>query len=79
VTVPYLDRMQHSPIFRRAIRGVLVSFVGLLAAVALNFGLAVPWTVLSVVTAAAAFAALRLKIDVLWVALAGVIVSVAFS
>lgn len=78
VTVPYLDRMQHSLIFRRAIRGVLVSFVGLLTAVALNFGLAVSWTVLPVIVAVAAFAALRLKIDILWVVLAGVIASVTF-
>ncbi len=77
-TVPYLDRMQHSLLFRQAIRGVLVSFVGLLAAVALNFTMAVSWTVLSVIVAVAASAALRLKIDILWVVLAGVIVSVAF-
>lgn len=77
VTVPYLDRMQRSVLFRRAIRGVLVSFVGLLAAVGMNFGLAVSWTMLSVIVAAAAFVALRLKIDILWVVLAGVIVSVA--
>jgi len=76
VTVPYFDRRQHSLWFRRALRGVLASFVGLLVAVAINFGLAVAWSMPAVLIAAAAFAALRFKIDILWVVLAGAAVSV---
>ena len=71
VTVPYFDRLQHSLWFRRALRGVLASFVGLLVAVAINFGLAAAWSIPAVLIAAAAFAALRFKIDILWVVLAG--------
>jgi len=75
VTVPYLDRLQHSLWFRRALRGVLASFVGLLVAVAISFGFAVSWSILAVVLALAAFAALRLKVDILWVVLVGATVS----
>ena len=70
-TVPYFDRLQHSLLFRRALRGVLASFVGLLVAVAINFGMAVSWTVPGVILGVAALAALRLKVDILWVVLAG--------
>jgi chromate transporter len=76
VTVPYFDRLQHSLWFRRALRGVLASFVGLLAAVAVNFGMTVSWSIPAVLIAAAAFTALRFKIDILWVVLAGAAVAV---
>jgi chromate transporter len=76
VTVPYLDRLQHSLWFRRALRGVLASFVGLLVAVAINFGLAVSWTIPGIMLAAAALAALRFKVDILWVVLVGAGISI---
>lgn len=76
VTVPYFDRLQHSLWFRRALRGVLASFVGLLAAVAVTFGVAVSWSIPAILIAAAAFAALRFKVDILWVVLVGAAVSV---
>jgi len=75
VTVPYFDRLQHSVSFRRALRGVLASFVGLLVAVAIHFGIAVPWSIPAVVLALAALAALRLKVDILWVVLMGAAVA----
>jgi chromate transporter len=76
VTVPYFDRLQHSLWFRRALRGVLASFVGLLAAVAVNFGIVASWSIPAVLIAAAAFASLRFKIDILWVVLVGATLSV---
>jgi chromate transporter len=78
VTAPYFDRLQHSLWFRQAIRGVLASFVGLLVAVAINFGLAISWSIPSVVLALAALAVLRLKVDILWVVLVGATVSILF-
>ena len=78
VTVPYLDRLQHSPWFRRALRGVLASFVGLLMAVTINFSLVASWSIPAVVLAVAAFTALRLKVDILWVVLVGAAVSTLF-
>jgi len=76
LTVPYFDRLQRALLFRRALRGILASFVGLLLAVTFQFGAAASWTGLSVLLAVAAFAALRFKIDVLWVVLAGAAISV---
>ena len=76
-SVPYLDRLRHSPPFRRAVRGVLASFVGLLGSVALRFGLAVPWGLSTGLLALLAFLALRLRVDILWVILAGTAVSLA--
>ena len=77
LTVPYFDRLQHTLLFRRALRGILASFVGLLLAVTLQFGTAASWTAPSILLAVAAFVALCfLKIDILWVVLVGAVVSV---
>jgi chromate transporter len=76
MAVPHLDRLQKSILFQRALRGVLASFVGLLLAVAVNFGLVASWSVPAAVLSAAAFVALRLKADILWVVLVGAVLSV---
>ncbi len=75
LVVPYFDRLQHNPFLQRALRGVLISFVGLLLAVTIRFGLTVHWTPLSVLIAACAFAALWKKVNILWVVLIGAIIS----
>jgi chromate transporter len=76
--VRYFDRMQRSVLFRRALRGVLVSFVGLLVAVSVHFGMAASWTVASGVLALGAIVALMLRVDILWVVLVGGGISVLF-
>ncbi len=78
ITVPYLDRLQGSRLFRCALRGVLASFVGLLVAVAVQFTLAAPWSIPAIALALAAFVALWFKVDVLWVVLAGAALAVLF-
>jgi chromate transporter len=78
LTVPYLDRLQGSLLFRRALRGVLASFVGLLLAVTVQFSLAVSWTGRSLLLALAAFVALLFKVDILWVAVGGACIAVLF-
>lgn len=78
ITVPYLDRLQRSLVFRRVLRAILASFVGLLLAVTIQFSLAPLWTSRSILLALAAFIALRFKIDVLWVVLAGAGLSIFF-
>jgi chromate transporter len=70
ITVPYLDRMQHALPLRRALRGILASFVGLLLAVTVQFAVAASWTGRTIFMALAAFVALRFKVDVLWIVLA---------
>jgi chromate transporter len=75
-TVPWFDRLRRSSVFRRALRGVLASFVGLLLAVTIQFSLVASWSVVGVLLAAGAFTALRLKVDILWVVLIGAGISV---
>ncbi len=69
--VPYFDRFHGNELFQRALRGVLVSFVGLLLAVTIQFSMALDWTLAQIVIACAAFTAFRLRVDILWVVLAG--------
>jgi chromate transporter len=69
--VPHFDRLQGSDLVQRAVHGILASFVGLLVAVALRFALATEWSVPLGVLTLAAFTALRLKVDILWVVVAG--------
>jgi chromate transporter len=78
ITVPYFDRLQRSLVFRRALRGILASFVGLLLAVTAHFAIAASWTTRSVLLVLLAFVALRFKIDVLWVVLVGAAIGIFF-
>jgi chromate transporter len=73
---PWFDRVRSSPWFTRAIGGILCSFVGLLLTVTIRFAMNVPsdWSHLAL--AAAAFAALVFKVDILWVVLGGTAISV---
>lgn len=77
-SVPYFDRWQQSILFRRALRGAWICFVGLLLVVTVRFGLTTPWSIPCVLVALAAFTALRFGVDILWVVLAGVCVSAVF-
>jgi len=74
---PHFNKLRASPLFNKIIAGALCSFVGLLLNVTLHFAIQIDWDVAHVVLAVAAFVALRLKLDILWVVLAGTIVSVA--
>ena len=56
--------------FRAATRGATLSFVGLLAAVSLQFAQSIQWTVARVALGTAALVALRLKTKIIWVVLA---------
>ena len=73
--VPYFDRLQGNPLFQQGLRGALVSFVGLLLAVTIQFSVALHWGVGQTIIAAIAFLALRSGVDILWVVLAGAGVS----
>ncbi len=69
LTVPYFDRFHSRPLFKKALEGILASFVGLLAAVALKFAWAIQWSLLKAAISGAALAALMAGIDILWVVL----------
>jgi len=76
VLSPFFARVRTFPLFARAIEGVLCSLVGLLVSAALRLGLAVAWNIPRIVLAVIALGALLLRIDLLWVVLAGVGISV---
>lgn len=69
--VPYFDRVRKNIFFKKGLRGVLASFVGLLLAVTIQFSLAIHWHIYPVLICLAAFLALRLKVDILWVVIIG--------
>ena len=72
---PWFGRLASSSLFRGAIQGFVLSFVGLLASVTLQFARLTPWNGPSVIIAILALGALLYKIDVLWVVLAGAVMS----
>jgi chromate transporter len=73
---PHFDRLRASPIFNRVISGVLCSFVGLLLTVTVRFAMNVQRDLPHLLLAGAAFVALLLRVDILWVVVAGTLVSV---
>jgi chromate transporter len=74
---PYFGRLSASPVFRGMIQGVLCSFVGLLISVTFRFVFQIQWDVVYALLAAGALAALLKKVDILWVVLGGVLLSIA--
>ena len=75
---PYFDKLNAFPYFSKAVSGILSSFVGLLLAVTVLFALKVPWDFFRASIAVAAFVALLLKVEVYWVVIAGIALSVLF-
>jgi len=75
---PYFDKLNAFPYFSKAVSGILSSFVGLLLAVTVLFALKVPWDFFRAFIAIAAFVALLLKVEVYWVVIAGIALSVLF-
>jgi len=73
---PFFDRLRGSVSFNKAIGGVLSSFVGLLFTVIFRFAGNVNWSWQSLLLALGAFAALLFKVDVFWVVVAGLILSI---
>jgi chromate transporter len=73
---PYYDRLLRSIYFDRAVKGILCSFVGLLLSVTIRFALTVPWNLPRIGLASVVFVAFRFKINILWVVLIGIAVSI---
>jgi len=72
---PLSSRMFASPCLNKALGGVLCSFVGLLLTVTIRFALNVHWNPVHVILSGAAFAALLMNVDVIWVVLIGALIS----
>ncbi len=73
---PWFDRLLALPYFSRTINGILCSFIGLLIMVAIRFSFMVHWDSSHILLASAAFGALLLNIDLLWVVVFGSTISV---
>jgi chromate transporter len=74
-SIPWFDHLRLSPWFNCAMSGILCSFVGLLLTVAIRFAFALHWDFKAVLLGLAAFAALMMSIDILWVVLVGIAAS----
>jgi chromate transporter len=72
---PYIDRFASSTLYAGVAQAVRAGFVGLLCYVTGTFAAGVQWDVPRLVLAAAAFVALARGIDVLYVVLAGGVIS----
>ena len=72
---PFFDRLKTSNYFAGATKGILATFVGLLFYATVKFAFAVPWDVVRILLALGALTALIRKIDILYVVLAGAVIS----
>jgi chromate transporter len=73
---PYFDNFRNSPYFTKIINGILSSFVGLLVSTTILFAIKVHWDILHIIIAAASFTALWFKIEIYWIVLAGILISI---
>jgi len=73
---PYFARLRSSAHFDGVINAVLCSFVGLLLTVTFRFASNIPWDIPRVLLAVAAFVALLLKVEIMWIVLVGTVISV---
>jgi chromate transporter len=73
---PYFDRVRKEALFTTAIRAVLCAFVGLLLTVTFRFAANIPWDIPRAALAITAFVALFMKVEIIWITLAGIGVSI---
>ncbi len=74
--MPFYDKLKTSAYFLRATKGILATFVGLLFYATFKFASAVPWDAVRALLVLGAFIALLRKIDILYVVLAGSVISI---
>ena len=73
--IPFFDKLRSYPQFNKVINGILCSFVGLLTVVTYRFTNGIPWNLANIAFTLIAFGLLLRKVDVIWVILGGVIIS----
>lgn len=73
--IPFFDKLSSYPQFNKVINGILCSFVGLLAVITYRFTDGIHWNIANVLFTLIAFGLLLLKVDVIWVILGGVLIS----
>lgn len=73
--IPFFDKLRSYPQFNKVINGILCSFVGLLAVVTYRFTTDVHWNLINILFTFVAFVLLVRRVDVIWVILGGVLIS----
>jgi chromate transporter len=76
--IPFFDKLRSYPQFNKVINGILCSFIGLLAVVTYRFTIGIHWSVFNILFASIAFLLLMRKVDVIWVVLGGIVISILF-
>jgi len=74
--IPFFDKLRTYPQFNKVINGLLCSFVGLLVIVTYRFTIGIHWNLVNIMLVLAAFILLVRKVDVIWIVLGGVMVSI---
>jgi len=74
--IPFFDKLRTYPQFNKVINGILCSFVGLLGIVTYRFTIGIHWNLVNILLVLAAFILLVRKVDVIWIVLGGVMVSI---
>jgi chromate transporter len=75
-TIPFFDKLRTYPQFNKVINGILCSFVGLLVIVTYRFTICIHWNLFNILLALVAFVLLVSKVDIIWIVLGGIIVSI---
>jgi chromate transporter len=73
--IPFFDKLRSYPQFNKVINGILCAFVGLLAVVTYHFTIDIHWNFVRILFTAAAFVLLMRKVDVIWIIIGGVVLS----
>jgi len=70
-------RIRYNIYYQRGLRGVLISFIGLLLSVTVRFAMALPWEPYRFMSTVLALIALWRKVAILWLVLMGAAFSAA--
>jgi len=73
--IPFFDKLRSYPQFHKVINGILCSFVGLLTVVTYRFTIDIQWNWVNILFTLIAFALLVRKVDVIWIILGGILLS----
>jgi chromate transporter len=74
--IPFFDKLSSYPQFNKVINGILCSFVGLLTVITYHFTIGIHWDLFNILFVLVAFVLLVRKVDVIWVVLGGILVSI---
>jgi chromate transporter len=77
--IPFYDRLRMHPNFYKVINGILCSFVGLLTIVTYRFTIGIHWSWFNIVFALAAFILLVKKVDVIWIVLGSIALTIVMN